>query len=174
MLYESIHLCTSAMQYASRLFTKAKTLYNDYVYPELDTIRPHRQYYMTTTKLEFQPSHEVVPDDCVYLEEWVRNGRKLCVVKYSGETIPDLWKESPFDRNARCPWIWVGDRKTETDLTRAFNKFLVVGNMIANELIERLTSDTDIFYIESGTFNELKFPEEGLVIEEYVDAVPDS
>lgn len=174
MLRESIKLCAEGMQYILRLFIKAKRAYNRYRYPELDTIRPHRQYYMTTSKIDFQPTDEVVPDGCVYLEEWVREGKKLCVIKYSGDTIPTEWQSSPFDKNARCPWIWVGDRKTETDLTRAFNKFLIVGNVITNELIEHLTSGTDIFYIESGTFKELKFPEEGLVIEEYVDTVPDS
>lgn len=174
MLRQSIELCTSFMQYASRLFTTVKRAYDNYLYPELDTIRPHHQYYMTTTKLEFQTTDEVVPDQCIYIEEWVRNGRKLCVIKYAGEIIPTAWQQSPFEKNAKCPWIWVGDRETETDLTRAFNKFLIVGNVITDELIGHLTSAKDMFYIESGTFKELKFPEEGLVIEEYVDPVPAS
>lgn len=174
MLRQSIDLCTSFMQFASRLFTSAKRAYNNYVYPELDSIRPHHQYYMTSTKIEFQPSDEVVPDNCIYVEEWVHNGKKLCVIKYSGETIPDTWRESPFEKDAQRPWVWIGDRKTETDMTRAFNKFLVVGNIITDELIGHLTTATNIFYIESGTFKELNFPEDGLVIKEYVDAVPAS
>lgn len=174
MLRQSIELCAGLMQYASRLFTSVKRAYNDYVYPELDSIRPHRQYYMTSTKTEFRPSDEVVPDDCIYVEEWVQNGRKLCVLKYSGETIPDVWTESPFAKDPHRPWVWIGDRKTEVDLTRTFNKFLVVGNLISHELIGHFTTATDIFYIESGTFNELNFPDEGVVIEEYVDTVPAS
>jgi hypothetical protein len=31
---------------------------------------------------------------------------------------------------------------------------------------------TNLIYIESGTFKELKFPGDGLVIEEYEDGVP--
>lgn len=152
MIRQSIEVCTGLMQLASRLFTRAKRAYNDYLYPVLNTIRPHRQYYLTTTKVEFQPEDDSVPDECIYVEEWVRDGKKRCVVKYSGESIPDSWRESPFDKDSKRPWIWIGDRKTETDLTRAFDKFLVVGNRIAPELVSHLTSATDLFFIESGTF----------------------
>jgi hypothetical protein len=68
--------------------------------------------------------------------------------------------------------VWVGDRDTEIDLTRTFNRYLVVGNRITQALVKKLiqvTDKTNLIYIESGTFKELKFPGDGLVIEEYDD-----
>ena len=116
--------------------------------------------------------YDTVPEDSVYVEEWVRGETKRCVVKYEGEKIPTTWTSTPFDTNARTPWVWVGDRDTEIDLTRTFNKFLVVGNVITLDLVLKLiqvTDRTNLIYIESGTFRELKFPGDGITIEEYVD-----
>jgi hypothetical protein len=103
----------------------------------------------------------------VYIEEWVQNGEKKSVVRYENEVIPAAWVRTPFDQHARCPWIWVGDRATEIDLTRTFNKFLVPGNRITIDLVERLiqiNDRTDLVYIETGSFRELKFPGEGVLI----------
>ena len=89
------------------------------------------------------------------------------MVRYANEVIPAVWVRSPFEQHAQCPWIWVGDRATEIDLTRTFNKFLVPGNRITLDLVERLiqiNDRTDLVYIERGTFRELKFPGEGLLI----------
>jgi len=61
----------------------------------------------------------------------------------------------------------VGDKETEIDLTKTFNKFLVPGNRILIDLVEKLiliNEKTNLVYIESGTFRELKFPGEGLLI----------
>ena len=68
--------------------------------------------------------------------------------------------------------MWVGDRETEIDLTRTFNKYLVVGNIIKMELVNKLIQVNDrsnLLYIESGTFKELKFPGDGITIVEYDD-----
>lgn len=111
-----------------------------------------------------------VPEGAIYVEEWTRNGIKKCVLKYEGETIPRSWTESPFDKRPRTPWVWVGDRDTEIDLTRTFSKFLVVGNRITTDLVRsilRVTPKTKLVYIESGTFKELEFPGDGLTIVEY-------
>jgi hypothetical protein len=72
-------------------------------------------------------------------------------------------------KHARTPWIWVGDRETEMDLTRTFTKFVVVGNRITSELASALTPSPSLMYIESGTFKVLEFPGDGITIEEYVD-----
>ena len=117
-------------------------------------------------------THLTVPTDAVYVEEWLHEGTPKCVVKYSGETIPRTWTESPVSKNARTPWIWVGDRETEIDLTRTFNKFVVVGNRITSTLTSnliRMTPTTHLMYIESGTFKVLEFPGDGITIEDYVD-----
>lgn len=130
-------------------------------------LRPTRLYYLGDPR---SVTTGVVPDDAVLIEEWIRDGEKRNVVRYGGEAIPTDWTITPWDRNARTPWVWVGDRETETDLTRAFNKYLVVGNRIALPLVEKLVRTTSsLIYIESGTFKELKFPGDGLVIQEYDD-----
>jgi hypothetical protein len=111
-----------------------------------------------------------VPERQIYIEEWVQGGVKKCVVRYAGEPIPREWSGTPFEKHVRSPWVWVGDRETEIDLTRTFNRYLVVGNRITSELVEKLirvTPNTNLIYIESGTFKELKFPGDGLTIQAY-------
>jgi hypothetical protein len=167
------HLITytmTLMQFLSLLIIRARALWKQ-VYPDItDTTRPHRRYFLGST--EIVDDHVRVPEDQVYVEEWVQGETKRCVVKYEGEEIPTTWTSTPFDTNARTPWVWVGDRETEIDLTRTFNKFLVVGNVITLDLVLKLihvTESTNLIYIESGTFKELKFPGDGITIEEYVD-----
>jgi hypothetical protein len=133
------------------------------------TNMPHRQYFLSDDH-EFDDSYTRVPEDAVYIEEWVRDGEKRCVVRYEGEEIPTQWTETPWDRVAACPWVWVGDKETEIDLTRTFNRFLVVGNRIELPLVLKMiqiTDNTDLMYIEAGTFKECKFPGEGIAIKEH-------
>lgn len=137
------------------------------VYP---IVAPHRVYYLGDSRTPDEDS--VVPENAVYIEEWVNGPEKRNVVRYAGETIPAEWTHSPFAKNPRTPWVWVGDRETEIDLTRTFTKYLVVGNRIRPDLVQKLirvTDKTRLIYIESGTFKELDFPGDGLTIEEYVD-----
>jgi hypothetical protein len=135
-----------------------------------DNTYPHRRYFLGSTLPV--DDHARVPEEEVYIEEWVQGETKRCVVRYEGEEIPHTWTTTPFDKNARTPWVWVGDRHTEIDLTRTFTKFLVVGNRITLDLVLKLiqvTERTNLIYIESGTFKELKFPGDGITIAEYVD-----
>jgi hypothetical protein len=157
------------------LYLVARNKWNAYRYPQLDTIRPHAVYFLADSR-KVDESYETVPHNAIYIEDWIdEHGTKKSVVRYEGEEIPRIWRESPFTRNAKTPWVWVGDRDTEIDLTRTFNRFLVVGNRIRPELIKKLTDRTNLIYIESGTFAELKFPGEALIIEEYDDqSVSDS
>jgi hypothetical protein len=170
---QAITFAMRILQYLTLAYTTLRAAWNAHYYPVLDTIRPHRRYFLSDAR-PVEP-FPLVPAGAIYVEEWVDNGNKRCVLRYTGEVIPTEWTESPFDRNAKTPWIWVGDRETEIDLTRTFNRFLVVGNHITNELVEKLITvndRTNLIYIESGTFKELKFPGDGLVIEEYEDGVP--
>ena len=141
-------------------------------FPSLtDTTRPSRRYFLDNPS-ESPDTLVRVPDNQVYVEEWLQGETKRCVVKYAGEIIPTYWRMTPFARNPKTPWVWVGDRETEIDLTRTFNRFLVVGNVITTDLVEKLikvTERTHLIYIESGTFKELKFPGDGITIEEYAD-----
>lgn len=136
----------------------------------VSTDKPHRQYFLSDDH-EFDESYARVPEDTVYIEEWVRDGEKRCVVRYEGQDIPTQWNETPWDHVPKCPWIWVGDKDTEIDLTRTFNRFLVVGNRIELALVLKLiqvTEKTNLMYIETGTFKECKFPGDGIAIEEHV------
>lgn len=129
-------------------------------------LSPSSRYFLSDSHV-FSDSYTKVPPDSVYVEEWSRRGEKKYVVLYENQHIPYLWIRDPFFQHARCPWLWVGDRNTEIDLTRTFNRFLVPGNRIRKELVEKLvhiTPETKIVYIETGTFNELEFPSEGLLI----------
>jgi hypothetical protein len=149
------------------------TAYWEHLRPTQSDLTPHRQYFLGEE--EFDPSYTRVPEDTIYIEEWVQNGVKRCVVRYEGEEIPTSWEASPFDTEPKRPWIWVGDKDTEIDLTRTFDKFLVVGNRITLDLVLRLiqvTDRTNLLYIEVGSFKELKFPGDGITIEAYVDSKP--
>jgi len=134
-------------------------------------LAPTARYFLGNSSMDVN-TVPVVPQGAVYLEEWIQDNVKKCVVRYAGEEIPRSWTESPFAKHPRTPWIWVGDRETEVDLTRTFAKFLVVGNRITSDLVNafiRVNPNTKLIYIESGTFKELEFPGDGLIIEEYAD-----
>jgi len=136
-----------------------------------EEVAPTSRYFLGNSSMDVD-TVPVVPQGAVYLEEWIQGNVKKCVVRYAGEEIPRTWTESPFTKHPRTPWIWVGDRETEVDLTRTFSKFLVVGNRITSDLVNafiRVNPNTKLIYIESGTFKELEFPGEGLTIEEYAD-----
>jgi hypothetical protein len=128
---------------------------------------PTRRYFLSDDD-EYDSFYTRVPEDAVFIEEWVdAQGTKLCYVLYEGEEIVD--NGDPFELKARSPWVWVGDKETEIDLTRTFNKFLVPGNVIRLDLVEKLihiTDKTDLVYVESGTFETKKFPGDGILIEE--------
>jgi len=134
----------------------------------VDHTIPHNQYFLSDTHI-FDATYETVPENTVYIEEWVQNGKKKCVIRYPGEEIPIEWDITPFEMDIpHCPWIWVGDKDTEIDLTQSFTKFLVPGNRITIELVIhliRVTDYTNLVYIESGTFDEREFPGDGILIE---------
>lgn len=159
------------MQYLSLLYVNVRATWRNY-YPQVtDSTRPHK-YYFLDNGIDDPDTFNRVPEDQVYIEEWVEGETKRWIVKYEGDMIPKSWSSTPFDKNPKTPWVWVGDRETEIDLTRTFNRFLAVGNVINLDLVLKLikiTERTNLIYIESGTFKELKFPGDGITIQEYVD-----
>ena len=167
-----------SLQYVSSAMAFVHTQWTETVYPFLwwtlywtppAEVLPATRYFLGMQSEDLD-KHLTVPEKEIYIEEWHRGDLKKCVVKYSGETIPRSWTESPFDKVVQSPWVWVGDRETEIDLTRTFNRFLVVGNRITKELVHHyvcVTPRTKLMYIESGTFKELDFPGDGITIEEY-------
>ena len=152
-----------------------KDKYLEYKYAS-DDIKPTGRYFLAEDGDEHTvlSNDRFVPDEWVYIEEWAdTKGHKKMIVKYEGEEIPKEWKESPFDLPpAKCPWVWVGDKETEIDLTRTFDRFLVPGNVLKEELVSRLikiTDRTNLIYIETRTFNQIKFPGDGITIAADVD-----
>lgn len=171
LLVHSFELGRTALTYADKARSLLWSAWNAYWYPVPTELAPSARYFLGFP-VEDMDAHLTVPEGLVYIEEWVREKTKKCVIRYAGETIPRSWTETPFAKNPRTPWVWVGDRETEIDLTRTFSKFLVVGNQIRSELVDlliRVTPKTKLIYIQSGTFKELDFPGEGLTIEEYED-----
>lgn len=172
------------LQYASWTYSFIHARWVGIVYPFLHDcwlqywepisgeIRPVERYFLGEDAGEDMEVYLTVPENSVYIEEWRRGDLKKYVVRYGGEVIPRAWTQSPFSMVPRSPWIWVGDRETEIDLTRTFNKFLVVGNRITKELVHhyvRVTPKTKLMYIQSGTFKELEFPGDGITIEEHAN-----
>lgn len=156
-------LIFECLRYATRVYSFLWNFLRAWYSPPM----PTRRYFLSDDD-EYDSFYTRVPEDAVFIEEWVdAQGTKLCYVLYEGEEIVD--NGDPFELKARSPWVWVGDKETEIDLTRTFNKFLVPGNVIRLDLVEKLihiTDKTDLVYVESGTFETKKFPGDGILIEE--------
>ena len=108
-----------------------------------------------------------VPEDAIFIEEWEKEGVKKCNLFYDNDTIVRN-RFDPFATEPYIPWIWIGDKKTEVDLTAAMQKYMVVGNVIALDLILHLIQvhhDTEIVYIDARTLEEVKFPAKGVSIQ---------
>jgi hypothetical protein len=164
------------LQYISALVIAARNAWNQYLPRPVieDATHPHRRFFLGANSEDIE-SYTTVPEGKIYVEEWVHGDTKRCVIRYGGEEIPKTWATTPFQKHAKTPWVWIGDRETEIDLTRTFNKYLVVGNVIKMELVTHLiqvNERSNLLYIESGTFSELKFPGDGITIVEYDDQKP--
>ena len=158
--------CYKVFRFLVWVYSQAVYAWNGFWNPVTNTNMPHNRYFLSDDH-EFDESYTRVPEDAVYIEEWISENKKRCVIRYEGQEIPTEWPVSPFAQAPKCPWIWVGDRDTEIDLTRTFNKFLVVGNVITLDLVLKLiqvTEKTNLVYVDSQTFEEHKFPGEGIVI----------
>lgn len=127
-------------------------------------------YYILSDEYDQDEVEEMtrVPEDAVFIEEWEKDRVKKCNLFYDTDTIYRGIYD-PFAREAYVPWVWIGDKKTEVDLTTAMQKYMVVGNVIALDLILHLIqvhNDTEIVYIDARTFEEVKFPNNGVSIRE--------
>jgi len=148
-----------------------KDKYLEYKYAS-DEIQPVDRYFLTPEgRDKLMTGRDAVPDRWVYVEEWADiKGHRKNTVLYEGDLVPTIWGMTPFEKPpAKCPWVWVGDRETEVDLTRTFDKFLVPGNVLKPDLVSRLTDQANLIYIETKTFNQIKFPGDGITIEADVE-----
>ena len=157
-----MNLCFEFLRYVTMLYNAVYRLWNT-------SPKSVRKYFLSDDD-EYDESYTRVPEGAVFVEEWVNEkGDKLCYLLYEGDEIVE--HVDPFELKSRAPWVWIGDKDTEIDLTRTFNKFLVPRNVIRLDLVEKLihiTENTNLVYIESGTFETKKFPGEGILIEEDV------
>lgn len=148
------------LRYGTFLYKLASRWYS----PPKESVR---KYFLSDDD-EYDESYTRVPEGAVFIQEWTNiNGKKLCYIQYEGEEIVDYESPFSFDLMAQSPWIWIGDKETEIDLTKTFNKFLVPGNIIRIDLVEKLiqiNENTDLIYIDSKSFEPKKFPGEGILI----------
>jgi hypothetical protein len=113
---------------------------------------------------------DIVPEDAIVIDEYLRKGARKCVLHYEGEILRAPVDYNPFDAVPFKPWIWIGDKSTEVDLTHAMEKYLVPGNLIRIDLFLKLIQpreDTDIVFIDARTFQEVKFPANGVKIDAF-------
>lgn len=156
-LFEIIRYVTMAYNYSTSFFRSM-----------LGWRKVHKvRHYFLSDDHDWDIGYVRVPEDAVYVQEWTNSeGQKKCHVRYEGEDIVTL--PSPWEQEAKCPWLWIGDKHTEIELTRTFSKYLVVGNRIELALVlklMRITDETELIYIDSKTFEEKKFPGEGILID---------
>lgn len=156
-----LRICTS-------VYGSVMNFWLAWYFQNVSRTRPYQRYFLSD-EYEFDEGFTHVPEDSVYIEEWVKDGEKKCVVRYEGDPIPTEWTQSPFDSpTPACPWVWVGDKETEMDLTRTFQKFLVPGNRILLDLVLKLiqvNERTRLIYIDGLTFDEHEFPGDGITID---------
>lgn len=147
-----------------------KDKYTEYKYGS-EEVKPAERYLLTALGDKLYDLGDYVPFNMVYIEEWRdTKGHIKSLVSYEGDLIPIVWGMSPFDKPpAKCPWVWVGDKETEVDMTRMFDMFLVPGNVLKEDLVSRVTKSSNLIYIETKTFNTVKFPGDGITIEADVD-----
>lgn len=125
-------------------------------------------YYILSDEYDQDELDEMtrVPEDTIFIEEWENEGVKKCNLFYECDVIIRR-RFDPFTVEPYVPWVWIGDKKTEVDLTAAMQKYLVAGNTIALDLILHLIqvhNDTEIVYIDARTLEEVKFPAKGVNI----------
>jgi len=127
-------------------------------------------YYILADDYDHDEANDMerVPEDAIFIEEWEFDGEKKCNLFYETEMIERRVRD-PFEKEPYVPWIWIGDKTTEVDLTAAMSKYMVVGNVIALDLVLHMIQvhhDSEIIYIDARTFEAVKFPNKGVSIRE--------
>jgi hypothetical protein len=86
------------------------------------------------------------------------------VVQYGMEQVQ---LENPnIHKQPTTPWVWIGIKETEEDLTETLNDYVVVGNVLKPELLNRFLQNPEhtIQYIDSRSFDMIPIPENGIRI----------
>jgi hypothetical protein len=106
-----------------------------------------------------------VPEDTIHIEQWYRNdGEMKRYVTYSTEPI-EFYQDDPF-APVKTPWLWIGNPKDDSlDVTHEMKPYIVAGNLILPELIERVTGIEEPHYMDVRSLQIVKFPAEGIRLE---------
>ena len=107
-----------------------------------------------------------VPEDCIYVEEWVKGDEVRRRIIYELEEITP-YLGNPFEQ-IKLPWSWIGDITTDVDITMAVDPYLMPGNEIHLDLLLlflRAHNDMEIRYTHPASGQHLLFPNNGVRIE---------
>jgi hypothetical protein len=121
--------------------------------------------YLLSDDETYHESMTYVPEDCIYVEEWVKGTETRRRILYEGEEITP-YLGNPFEP-VTIPWSWIGDDSTDVDITRAVNRYIMAGNTINLDLLFRflrIHSDLKIVYHDSASGEDVVFPDEGIRI----------
>jgi hypothetical protein len=105
-----------------------------------------------------------VPSGTFHIEQWEKDGDlRRYVTHEEDEIIP--YEGDPF-RPIKKPWLWIGNKRDDSfDITDQLRQYLVPGNRVTPQLIEHVLHFDDIQYMNTRSFEVVKFPEEGIVLE---------
>ena len=124
-----------------------------------------RRKYLLSDYYEYHESMQYVPEDSIYVEEWVKGNEVRRRLLYEGERITQFIG-NPFAR-VKTPWTWIGDDSTGVDITSAVNRYMMVGNRIELDLLFRflrIHNDLKIVYQDASSGVDVVFPNEGIRI----------
>jgi hypothetical protein len=124
-----------------------------------------RRKYLLSDYDEYHESMQYVPEDSIYVEEWVKGNEVRRRLLYEGDRITQF-TGNPFAR-VKTPWTWIGDASTDVDITTAVDRYMMVGNRIELDLLFRflrMHNDLKIVYQDASSGVDVVFPNEGIRI----------
>lgn len=132
-----------------------------FLFPEIT----HQRFFWDRTEQLTDMTISVVPEYTIHVEQWSRpDGDTRRYVTYSMNPIR-FYETDPF-LPVKTPWLWIGDPKDDSvDITSDMRYYLVAGNLILPELVQRVTGIEEPHYMDPRSLAVLKFPEEGIVLE---------
>jgi len=153
-----------------RRIQKIKRHALSFVYSE-EPIVQHQQHILYTGGFEVPiPWQTIVPNHVIIAELIESISLDNVVRKYKVWHAGDLYIP-PSDVQCNTlintpyvtPWIWIGE--DDNDMTNKLTPFLLAGNRITCELLEKLFPEIYIWTYMDSTLNIIDFPEEGITIE---------
>ena len=144
------------------------TMLHDYFAAVSNKFKVESTYLLTEDGIDdYDEEFTRVPEGCIYVQEWHRDGETRRRLLYDGEEVTPYTK-NPF-RPIKQPWLWIGDTTTGVDLTDAVGRYLMADNVIMLDLILRMLNvnrDTKICYMDVRTLEAVPFPSKGVRIDE--------